>query len=195
MDRARSGVQGAAGQAQERLQEGAREAAGQARGRLREQVDTRSTDAGQQVRSVADALRRTGEELRGQQKEGPAKVVEQGADRAQRLGAYLEESDADRILRDLEDFGRRQPFVVAAGAFLLGVAASRFLKASSSRRFESTRMELEPGVPPYRETLPPPTAPRETDALDAPMPAPTAAPPPTGVGEPIPARPPETQGY
>ncbi len=193
-DRARSGVQEAAGQAQERLQQTAREAAGQAQGRVREQVDTRSTQAGQQVRSVADALRRTGEDLRGQQKEGPAKVLEQGAERAQRLGTYLEQSDADRILRDLEEFGRRQPLVVAAGAFVLGVAASRFLKASSSRRFQGTRMDRGLTARPYTETLPREAAPLETGMIDAPIPAPTA-PPPAGTAEPMPTRPPETPGY
>ena len=34
-------------------------------------------------------------------------------------------------------FGRRQPWAVIAGGLALGFAASRFLKASSSRRYES----------------------------------------------------------
>jgi hypothetical protein len=38
----------------------------------------------------------------------------------------------------VEDFGRRQPWAVIAGGLALGFAASRFLKASSSRRYESS---------------------------------------------------------
>jgi hypothetical protein len=79
-----------------------------------------------------------GEELRRQGKEGPAKLADQAADRADRLGSYLQDSDADRILRDVEDFGRRQPWAVVAGGLALGFLASRFLKASSRDRYESS---------------------------------------------------------
>lgn len=39
------------------------------------------------------------------------------------------------MLRDVEDFGRRQPLAVAAVGLALGFAASRFLKASSRSRY------------------------------------------------------------
>ena len=120
-----------AGQAQEKAQE----AAGQAKGRAREEIDRRSTEAGQQVKTTADDIRSVGEQLRSQGKEGPAKIADQAADRAQRLGGYLEGSDSDRILRDVEDFARRQPWAVVAGGVVLGFAAARFLKASSSERY------------------------------------------------------------
>jgi gas vesicle protein len=120
-----------AGQAQEKAQE----AAGQAKGRAREEIDRRSSEAGQQVKTTADDIRSVGEQLRSQGKEGPAKIAEQAADRAQRLGGYLEDSDSDRILRDVEDFARRQPWAVVAGGVVLGFAAARFLKASSSERY------------------------------------------------------------
>ena len=83
----------------------------------------------QDARSVAD-------ELRNQGKDQPAKLAEQAAQRAESLGDYLQRADGDAILRDLEDFGRRQPWAVIAGGVALGFAASRFLKASSSRRYE-----------------------------------------------------------
>ena len=53
-----------------------------------------------------------------------------------RVCRYLRESDADRILSDVEDFGRRQPWAVIAGGVALGLVASRFLKASSTRRYD-----------------------------------------------------------
>jgi hypothetical protein len=120
------------GQAQEKAQE----AAGQAQNMLREQVDQRSTEAGQRVSGTAEDLRSVGTELRNQGKETPAKLAEDAADRAERLGSYLSESDGDRILSDIEDFGRRQPLAVLAGGLVLGMAAARFLKASSSRRYQ-----------------------------------------------------------
>jgi len=75
-------------------------------------------------------------QLREQGKDQPAKLAEQAADRAERVSRYLTDSDADRILGDVEDFGRRQPWAVIAGGLALGLVASRFLKASSSRRYE-----------------------------------------------------------
>jgi hypothetical protein len=48
----------------------------------------------------------------------------------------MKESDGDRILGDVEDFARSNPWAVAAGGLALGFVASRVLKASSSRRYE-----------------------------------------------------------
>ena len=120
-----------AGQAQEKVQE----ASGQARDRVRSEVDQRSTQAGERISSTAEDVRSVGEELRKQGKDGPAKIADQAAERAQRVGGYLKDSDADRILSDVEDFGRKRPWAVVAGGLVAGFAASRFLKASSSQRY------------------------------------------------------------
>src|SRR3954469_4653526 len=146
-------AQEVAGQAKERAQE----AAGQAKGRVREQVDQRSTEAGKQVSSTAGDLRSVGDELRKQGKDTPAKLAEQAADRTERLGSYLAESDADRILGDVEDFARKQPWAVVAGGFALGFAASRFLKASSSERYQQRSSARVPAT--RSPQLPVPTSP------------------------------------
>ena len=118
-------------------QDKAQQATGKARGKLRDQVDQRSTQAGEQVSSTAQDVRSVAEELRNQGKDTPARLAEQAADRVEYVGNYLRDADADRILRDVEDFARRQPWAVVAGGLALGFAASRFLKASSSRRYQS----------------------------------------------------------
>ena len=118
-------------------QKKAQGALGQARSRLRDQVDQRSTQAGDQVQSAAQDVRKVAEQLRGQGKDTPAKVAEQVADRAESFGAYLRDADGERLLRNVEDVARRQPWLVAASGLALGFAASRFLKASSSRRYQS----------------------------------------------------------
>jgi hypothetical protein len=124
------------GDVKEQAKDQARQAAGQARDKVRGQIDQRSTQAGEQVTRQAGDLRAVGEELRKQGKEGPAKAADRLAERSERLGAWLQESDADRILDDVEDFGRRNPWALVAGGVALGFAASRMLKASSSRRYE-----------------------------------------------------------
>ena len=118
-------------------QDKARGVLGQARGRLSDQVDQRSTEAGQRIAGTATDVRSVAQELRSQGKDTPANLAEQVADQADRVGDYLKGASGDRILRDVEDFARRQPMLVAAGAFAFGLVASRFLKASSSRRYES----------------------------------------------------------
>jgi hypothetical protein len=113
-----------------------RQATGQARDRARDQVDQRSTKAGEQIHQHASDLRDVAQQLREQGKDGPAKIADQVADRAQRAGSWMKDSDADRILSDVEDFARSNPWAVAAGGLALGFAASRLLKASSSQRYE-----------------------------------------------------------
>ena len=111
--------------------------AGQARGRLSEQIDQRSTQAGDEISSAAHHVRSLAEQLRAEGKDMPARMVEQAADRSESFGSYLRNADGDRLLGDAESFARRQPWAVAAGGLALGFAASRLLKASSSRRYRS----------------------------------------------------------
>jgi hypothetical protein len=147
-------------QAQEKIEdvraqagEQARQAAGQARDRVREQVDQRSTQAGQRVSEQAGDLRSVADQLREQGKEGPAKLAEQVAERTERVGTWMTESDADRILGDVEDFARRNPMAVAAGGLLVGFVASRLLKASSTQRYDQ-RMTAGRQLP-QRTSAPP----------------------------------------
>jgi hypothetical protein len=122
------------------------EATGQAKGALRSQVDQRATYAGRRVGGLASDARTVGAQLREQGKDRPAKLADQAADRAERLGSYLTESDADRILDDIEDLGRRQPWAVLAGGVAVGFVASRFLKASAGTRYEQrSRGQLPAG--------------------------------------------------
>ena len=146
-------------QAQEKAQEvrdqaseQVRRATGQARDRARDQVDQRSTQAGEQVHQHASDLRDVAQQLREQGKDGPARIADEVAGRAERAGSWMKDSDADRILGDVEDFGRRQPWAVIAGGVALGLVASRFLKASSIDRYEQRssiprRDPVAPAVP------------------------------------------------
>jgi ElaB/YqjD/DUF883 family membrane-anchored ribosome-binding protein len=144
-----SATQNAKQQVQEKAetaQEKAKEGAQQAQARGREQIDQRSTQAGEQVSATAQALRSTSEQLREQGQEPQAKAAERIAHHAERVGGYLTESDADRLLRDAEDFGRRQPMAVVGIGLAVGFAASRFLKASSRNRYEAGQ-SAAPAVP------------------------------------------------
>jgi hypothetical protein len=133
-DQAREKAQEVGTQAKEKAQE----AGAQARSRVRDEVDRRSTDAGRQAGSAAQALRDASGRLREEGNEPVARGMEQVADRIDRAGGWLRDADGDRILRDVEDFGRRNSLAVMAGGLAIGFAASRLLKASSRSRYESS---------------------------------------------------------
>src|SRR3954471_11287244 len=139
----------------EQAKEQASQVAGQAKSRVSTEVDNRSTQAGHQVRQQASDIRSVGEQLREQGKDGPARVADQVADRIEGVGNWLTNRSGDDILHDIEDFGRRQPWAIMAGGAALGFLASRFLKASSSsryeRRFESTYGTSSYGTPASRQ--------------------------------------------
>jgi hypothetical protein len=120
-------------------QDKARGATERARGRFRDQVDQRSTQAGERLAGTAADVRSVADELRRQGKDTPARLAEQLAGRTDRAAGYLKGASGERILRDVEDLARGNPWAAAAGGLALGFAASRFLKASSRRRYQATQ--------------------------------------------------------
>ena len=129
------------------VREAAQNAVDQSKSFLSKQVDERSTQLGQQIETVAQVLRRVGEHLREGGAGGPAAgYVDQGVDLIERLAHYLEDSDGERLIADAENYVRRQPWALAGAALVLGFAASRFLKASSARRYRDTYA----GTPSYQ---------------------------------------------
>jgi ElaB/YqjD/DUF883 family membrane-anchored ribosome-binding protein len=136
VDQAASQAQSAASSAQEK----AVELKQQGRSKLGETLDERTNQAGGQARKMAQVLRQSGGQMRqegqGQQVAG---LAEGAADRIERLGGYLEQTSGDELLRDVEQFARRRPWIVAGCGLVAGLAGSRFLKASSERRYGSAQ--------------------------------------------------------
>ena len=125
--------------AQEQVSAKAHELVEEANFQVREQLDQRSTQAGEHVQAMGNALQSGVEQLRSQGKDVPAKLMAQVAERAEHLGAYLQSAQADQMLTDLERFARRRPWVTAGVGVLSGFVASRFVKASADRRYEGSR--------------------------------------------------------
>jgi ElaB/YqjD/DUF883 family membrane-anchored ribosome-binding protein len=114
----------------------------QAGWQLRQQVGQRSDRAGEQASAISRALKEASTSLREQREDFPARVTDEAAQRLDSIGSYLRSSDPNKILADVEDFARRNPWGVAAGAAVLGLMASRFLKASSARRYDGSVTDL-----------------------------------------------------
>lgn len=120
-------------------QEKASELREQGSARLRDQFDERSTKAGSQVRSLAAALRRTGNDLSNEGNSNASQLTTQAADRIERVGSYLEQKSGDELMRDVERVVRRRPWMLAGLGMFVGVAAARFVKASSEQRYDENR--------------------------------------------------------
>jgi hypothetical protein len=164
-------VQEKAQEATDQVREKAQEATQQARGRVQEQVDQRTTQAGEGIASTAETVRRVGQSLREEGQDGPARAAEQAAERIDRAGQWLRESDAERMVRDVERFGRERPWAFALGGLALGFAAARVLKASSGDRY---RQERSTGTSPSGDGHEP------NGRAELPTTASTAAPAPMG---------------
>jgi hypothetical protein len=142
-------------------------AAGQARWRLRDQMDSRATQAGYRIQAIAQDIRSVAEELQRQGKDTPARLAEQSAERVEQLGVYLLDTDADRILRDVEDAIRKNPWAAAACGLALGFVAARSVRAFGPRL--PGRKPLDPdqpdrsATPPERPDQDPTTPPERPD--------------------------------
>jgi len=118
----------------EQVTEGAEQAKQNVLEQGRQQMDDRTTTAGEQLSGFADVARKVASSLREEGNEPHAKAADTVAEKVEQVGSYLKDADSHKMLRDLEDFGRRQPAALAAGGVVIGLLAARFLKASSAQR-------------------------------------------------------------
>src|SRR5687768_15412131 len=107
-------------------------------------------EAANELQKVAGAVRQLGDRLGGEQ--GPiahyaAEYGRKAADGIDRLTDYIRHNDAKALVRQIENFGRRQPALLLGGAFLLGLAGARFLKSSMPAAGELDT-NLSRGLPP-----------------------------------------------
>jgi hypothetical protein len=112
---------------------------------VRDQARSAKEHTGDRIRGVATQLRNMSDSLRG---EDP--LASELAERASRgiegVAQYVSSASAQSLIRDTEQLARRQPALFFGGAFLLGLAAGRFLKASSPQTsFERPRYDDDGG--------------------------------------------------
>jgi hypothetical protein len=120
--------------AKEAVKEKGQEVRTQTSNRLRQEVEQRATEAGEQVQTFAQTMRRTASELRAQGRQGQSGLFDQVAMRAEQFGGYLTQADADQLFEQAKstgsralDVARQQPLLVAVGGLGLGLVASRLV--------------------------------------------------------------------
>ena len=118
------------------------DSAKQAASHLVDQVKEQATSRADQQRhtvasgltAVADAFRNMGDDLRnrgeGRVADYAAQMGHAASGQVERLARYLHGRNVRQVASDVEDLARRSPGMFLGGAFVLGLAASRFLKSS-----------------------------------------------------------------
>ncbi|MCW5854189.1 MAG: hypothetical protein KIT87_29240 [Anaerolineae bacterium] len=113
----------------------AKSTAGQVVDQAKDVATTKISDQKEQAAdslgAVADTLRQTTQQLRGQNLGPLVGVADSAATQLEDLSRYLRDSNVDDLVRDVEGFARRQPVLFLSGAFALGLLAARFLKSSA----------------------------------------------------------------
>jgi hypothetical protein len=102
-----------------------------------QQADRIRMQAADGLQQLASSVRNVSSDLSDQPT--IANLATTAADGAERFAGFLRETDARQMVSTVEDMARRQPLLFVGGALVLGVAASRFIKAaggggSSARR-------------------------------------------------------------
>jgi hypothetical protein len=126
------------GQDQDLLQH-AKEAGGEIVSQVQQQASTQidrgKETAANELSQVVNAVRQLGQTLSSGEANGPiARFAAQYSDKAanslERMTNYIRQQDPQRLLNDVQNFGRRQPALLLGGAFLLGFAGARLIKSS-----------------------------------------------------------------
>ena len=94
-----------------------------------QQADRGREFAADGIDKVAGTVRRVSTDMQADQPQ-IANAALTAADQAEKVAQYLRQTDARQMIANVEDVARRQPLIFLGGAFLLGVAASRFIKAA-----------------------------------------------------------------
>lgn len=111
--------------------------------RLRTEVDARSSRAAVEIKTIAVAMRASSASLREQGHGREASFIDEIAGRADRLASRLASADTDDLVEDAKRlaaeaaaYARKEPVLVIAGAFTLGLLVPKVLDAISDQRSE-----------------------------------------------------------
>jgi hypothetical protein len=109
--------------------------------RVRAEVDARSSRIAVELKAIANALRASASSLREQGHDRESDLADQLAGRTDRVAAHLATATTDELVEDVKQlsreavaFARREPALVVAGAFTLGLLIPKALDAIGTRR-------------------------------------------------------------
>lgn len=118
------------GEMKEQAKEATRETMREARRQANETAERQKYAVADQAGSVAEALRKTGAELKQQDQSWLADAANRLADGADNLAGELRGQDMSSLLSRTQDFARRRPATFLGGAVAAGFLLTRFMKSS-----------------------------------------------------------------
>lgn len=145
-----SGAPDSAKETFDKVKESAGTMANQAFGQVKEKagsvLDEQKTNLASGITSVADSIRQVGENLshtdeKSQMAALAGKYGENLAGQVEKFSSYIEDKEIKELVRDVEQFARRNPLLFVGGAFALGILAARFLKSSGQNQASGKRLK------------------------------------------------------
>lgn len=105
-------------------------------------IEERKGELSTGLKTLAATFRRTGNDLEGTPQSTPltgltARYTGAAASQIEKVADYFERKNLRAMMRDAEDFARRNPAIFLGAAFGLGLVAARFLKSSPPSANES----------------------------------------------------------
>lgn len=119
-----------------------------------EQFEARKQTAADQTEKLAGVVDRVSEELRDQDQESLADYAGQLAGSMKNFAENLRQRSLDELVKDTQQLARSNPTLFLMGSVAVGIALSRFLKASAERSgpsrnndsefYDSSQSEVQP---------------------------------------------------
>ena len=107
-----------------------------------EQFETRKHAAADQTEKLAGVVERVADEFKDQDQQSLAEYAGQLAGSMKSFAENLRDRSLDEVIRDTQQLARNNPTLFLMGSVAVGIALSRFFKASADR---STRQDNEFG--------------------------------------------------
>ena len=104
---------------------------GQTKKSADKQLSSGKSKAVESLGSVANALRKTGEQLRADDNDLFTRYIDQAAQKVDVASTYLEDRSIPELVDDVKQFARREPALFLAGGLVIGLVGGRFLKSST----------------------------------------------------------------
>ncbi len=124
----------------------AEDVAGQTKKAAESQITLGKSKAADGLGSVADALRKTGDQMRLDDDGALPAYLDQAAQKVDAASSYLKDRSLSQLVGDVKQFARREPALFLGGALVVGLIGGRFLKSShpESPRTSGGARESEP---------------------------------------------------
>jgi hypothetical protein len=132
-EQAPEGVRARLTEVKDQVVSGARDSVRQAQDKATASLGESRQRAAGGIAGIASAMQKTGEQLRQENQNSAANLVEALGRQTERVSTYLRDTDVSVMRDDLEELVRRQPGAVLGAAFALGMLATRFFRSGGGR--------------------------------------------------------------